>query len=267
MRTAVPGTIAGISVNGIVIPDSVIPGALRIADLTLGNGYKICRPVAGSCYVSKGGFPDLCGFHICSRIGVTDQRMGMFFQITAHTVRGMHMVFLCGTAEIQWLAFYNFEAGFVMDVDRGFRFGTDKNRFCGLCWLRLSLVHAADNHRIPLIAVVVMSVAGIFRDRTGQHLFKTAIGMNMIFCQLTLKLRLGCIAFIAMGVCRTFFYAADRNCFIAGRTVAVVFGNGTVDGFCIAALGMFVRFLGNITDQFDGFTAIIMNVAFRNGTD
>ena len=56
--TSKPGSVAGIAMGGAILPDRVIPGAFRIAQLAFGNGDHILPPVAGECHIRKGLLPD-----------------------------------------------------------------------------------------------------------------------------------------------------------------------------------------------------------------
>ena len=246
IRHSIPGTVTGIAVNTVVFPDIIISGTLRIANLAFRNGYHIRGPIAGQYHIGKCGFPDRRCFYIRFRIGVTNQRMLMGFQTTAIAGSGMFMVFPTRTHKL-FHYFCLFEAGITMNMDCCIRFCTNQHRFRRLREFLIPFFQAAAQNRIPLVTIVTVSVTRVYRNGASQFLIVTLGTMDMILRNFTLKLRFISIARHSMFMNLSFFSAANRDGFIAGISMDMIFDRIAMDCNSITAFTMMMLFFRQTT--------------------
>ena len=156
----VPVTVTGVSMDGSIFPDGIIPAAFRISQLGFRNGHHIPVTVTAQLHMGKGGFPDLPGFHICIRIGIAGFYVDMYFQSTDGiiTFTGMNMFFCCIAADRLCLNQNLLKAAFAMYMGFCGWLRTDQFRLRNLC---LPFFITAGICGFPIITCIRMPVTGI----------------------------------------------------------------------------------------------------------
>jgi len=182
VRYTIPGTVAGIAVDGLILPYRIIAGTFGISQLGFRNGDHIFIPVSGQFHTGKCCFPDSRRLHIRFRIGPAGHLMGMLLLAAADLITRSRVgvVFRGIAADRDKFRLSLFKTGFSVDMTLGGRFCADKHRFHRLRGFRLPFLQAAAQHVIPLIAGILMGMTGILRGLTDKHLPVAGCIMDMV---------------------------------------------------------------------------------------
>ena len=221
--------------------------------------------------MSEGCLPILLGFQIRFRIGVTGNRVNMLFKATDPFIAGVRvdMALLNIVANIFLLGSNDLKTFIPVDMRNGNGLCADQNSFGSLSGFGLALFLTTDDHIVPGIAFIAMTVARIFRKRTDQVLLIAGCFVNMIFLLDTAnENRCRIVADVIMDMGFVNFRADKREC-VAAISMNMPFRNrtGQLVGHNIArfvvAVAAALNFLANQLSPLKTIASLGMDMQYN----